>query len=146
MYSQPIALTDPQWCRDIGRTYPGTAVLVVDPNTYSSGDLFAAGWADHGIGPLVCIGQATGAGGANVWGDLQLSEALTGTPYEFEPLPDGIHFTMAIRRAIRSGRSDGVPIEDLGVRGIPYALTRRDLLDGNRDLHSFCARTLQDWP
>ena len=88
-------------------------------NTYSSGDLFSAGWADHGIGPLVCVGQATGAGGANVWGDLQLSEALTGTPYEFDPLPDGIHFTMAIRRAIRSGRSDGVPIEDLGIHGIP---------------------------
>jgi hypothetical protein len=146
VYSQPIALTDPQWCRDIGRRYPGSAVLVVDPNTYSSGDLFAAGWADHGIGPLVCVGQATGAGGANVWSDLMLSEALTGTPYEFDPLPDGIHFTMAIRRAIRSGRSDGVPIEDLGIRGIPYALTRRDLLDGNRDLHSFCAQTLQDWP
>jgi len=145
VYSQPIALTDPQWCRDIGRTYPGTAVLVVDPNTYSSGDLFAAGWADHGIGPLVCVGQATGAGGANVWGDLQLSQALTGTPYEFDPLPDGIHFTIAIRRAIRSGRSDGVPIEDLGIRGIPYALTRRDLLEGNRDLHNFCAQTLRDW-
>lgn len=145
VYSQPIALTDPAWCRDIGRTYPGAAVLVVDPNTYSSGDLFAAGWADHGIGPLVCVGQATGAGGANVWSDLQLSEALTGTAYEFDPLPDGIHFTMAIRRAIRSGRSDGVPIEDLGIRGIPYALTRRDLLEGNRDLHSFCAQTLRDW-
>jgi len=146
VYSQPIALTDPQWCRDVGRTYPGSAVLVVDPNTYSSGDLFAAGWVDHGIGPLVCVGQGTGAGGANVWGDLQLNEALAGTPFEFDPLPDGIHFTMAIRRAIRSGRSDGVPIEDLGIRGIPYALTRRDLLEGNRDLLSFCAQTLHDWP
>lgn len=52
---------------------------------------------------------------------------------------------MAIRRAIRSGRSDGVPIEDLGIRGIPYAMTRRDLLDGNRDLYGFCAQTLHDW-
>jgi len=145
VYSQPLALTDPQWCRDIGRTYPGAAVLVVDPNTYSSGDLFAAGWADHGIGPLVCVGQGTGAGGANVWGDLQLNEALAGTPFEFDPLPDGAHFTMAIRRAIRSGRSDGVPIEDLGVRGIPYDLTRSDLLEGNRDLLRFCMRALRDW-
>jgi len=145
VYSQPIALTDPQWCRDIGRTYPGSAVLVVDPNTYSSGDLFAAGWADHGIGPIVCVGQGTGAGGANVWGDLQLNQALAGTPFEFDPLPDGIHFTMAIRRAIRSGRSDGIPIEDLGIVGIPYALTRRDLLKGNRDLLRFCVQTLRDW-
>jgi Peptidase family S41 len=145
VYSAPVALTDPAWCQDIGRTYPGTAVLVVDPNTYSSGDLFAAGWADHEIGPLISIGEATGAGGANVWGDLQLNEALAGTAYEFDPLPEGIHFTMAIRRAIRSGLSDGVPIEDLGIRGTPYALTRRDLLEGNPDLHSFCARTLNDW-
>jgi hypothetical protein len=145
VYSQPIPLTDPSWCQDIGQTYRGNAVLVVDPNTYSSGDLFAAGWADHGIGPLVCIGQGTGAGGANVWGDLQLNEALTGTPFEFEPLPGGVHLTMAVRRAIRSGRSDGIPIEDLGIVGIPYALTRRDLLDGNHDLLSFCARTLRDW-
>lgn len=145
VYSQPIALTDPEWCRDIGRIFPGTAALVVDANTYSSGDLFAAGWADHGIGPLVSVGHATGAGGANVWGDLQLSDALMGTPFEFDPLPNGIRFTMSIRRAIRSGRSDGVPIEDLGIRGIPYALTRRDLLHGNSDLHNFCAQTLEDW-
>jgi C-terminal processing protease CtpA/Prc len=145
VYSQPIPLTDPAWCRDIGRTYPGKAVLVVDPNTYSSGDLFAAGWADHEIGPLVSIGEATGAGGANVWGDLQLNDALSGTAYEFDPLPDGVHFTMAIRRAIRSGLSDGVPIEDLGIRGVPYALTKADLLKGNPDLLGFCTQTLNDW-
>jgi hypothetical protein len=52
---------------------------------------------------------------------------------------------MAIRRAVRSGRSDGVPIEDLGIRGIPYDLTRRDLLEGNHDLLSFCTRVLHDW-
>jgi C-terminal processing protease CtpA/Prc len=145
VYSQPIPLTDPAWCHDIPWTYPGRAVLVVDPNTYSSGDLFAAGWADHEIGPLVSIGEATGAGGANVWGDLQLNDALSGTAYEFDPLPDGVHFTMAIRRAIRSGPSDGIPIEDLGIRGLPYALTRRDLLEGNPDLLGFCTQTLNDW-
>lgn len=112
---------------------------MVDPNTYSSGDPFAAGCADHGIGPLVCVAQATGADGANPWGDRQLNEALSGTPCEFDPLPDGIYFTIAIRRAIRS---DGIPIED---RGIPYALTRRDLLEANADLLSFCAQTLREW-
>lgn len=76
---------------------------------------------------------------------MRLREALTGTPYEFDPLPDGIHFTMAIRRAIRSGRSDGVLIEDLGIRGIPYAMTRRDLLDGTATYTTFCAQTLHEW-
>jgi hypothetical protein len=66
LYAQPLPLTDPAWCNDTGRSYPGRAVAVVDANTYSSGNLFAAGWVDHSIEPLVTVGQATGAGGANV--------------------------------------------------------------------------------
>ncbi|GMA86608.1 hypothetical protein GCM10025868_18580 [Angustibacter aerolatus] len=55
-------------------------------------------------------------------------------------------FTVAIRRAVRSGRSDGVPIEDLGVGGIPYDMTRDDVLRGNRDLLAFCADVLARQP
>ncbi|OFX19330.1 MAG: hypothetical protein A2V77_13175 [Anaeromyxobacter sp. RBG_16_69_14] len=66
-YSQPLPLTDPAWCNDIGQLYGGPVVCVVDPNTYSAGDLFAAGFVDNEIGPLVSVGEATGAGGANVW-------------------------------------------------------------------------------
>jgi hypothetical protein len=117
-------------------------VAVVDPNTYSSGDLFAAGFVDNEVGPLVCVGEATGAGGANVWTGAQLRDALAGTPYAYPTLPAGIGFTLSVRRAIRSGAADGVPIEDLGVGGIPYTMTRRDLLDGNRDLLEFCGNLL----
>jgi Peptidase family S41 len=137
LYAQPLPLTDPAWCNDLGRRYPGPAVAVVDPNTYSSGDLFAAGWVDHDIGPLVTVGQATGGGGANVWTAAQLTDALAGTDHALGGLPDGVGYTVAIRRAIRSSLSDGVPIEDLGVSGIPYAMTRDDLLRGNRDLLAF---------
>jgi hypothetical protein len=137
LYAQPLPLTDPAWCNDLGRRYPGPAVAVVDPNTYSSGDLFAAGWVDHEIGPLVTVGQATGGGGANVWTAAQLTDALAGTDHALAALPDGVGYTVAIRRAIRSSLSDGVPIEDLGVSGIPYAMTRDDLLRGNRDLLAF---------
>jgi hypothetical protein len=117
-------------------------VAVVDPNTYSSGDLFAAGWVDHGIGPLVSVGRGTGAGGANVWTAGQLRDALAGTDVPLPVLPEGTGFTLAFRRAIRSADGDGIPIEDLGVSGIPYAMTRRDLLDGNKDLLDFCTRQL----
>src|SRR5918998_677322 len=89
LYAQPLPLTDPSWGNDIGRTYPGRAVAVVDANTYSSGDLFAAGWVDHRIGPLVTVGQATGAGGANVWTSYQLRDALAGTDGALPPLPRG---------------------------------------------------------
>jgi hypothetical protein len=142
LYSQPLPLTDPEWCNDLGRRYPGPVVAVVDPNTYSSGDLFAAGFVDNQIGPLVCVGEGTGAGGANVWRHGQLRDALAGTPFEFATPPGEVGFTLSIRRAIRSGPADGVPIEDLGVGGIPYDMTERDLLDGNRDLLEFCAALL----
>jgi hypothetical protein len=141
-YAQPLPLTDPGWCNDTPRAYSGPAVAVVDANTYSAADLFSAGWVDHGIGPLVTVGQATGAGGANVWTSAQLRDALTGTDFELDPLPAGVGFTIAIRRAIRSAAGDGIPIEDLGITGTPYAMTRRDLLEGNRDLLRFCLATL----
>jgi hypothetical protein len=141
-YSQPLPLTDPAWCNDLGRRYPGPVVAVVDANTYSSGDLFAAGFVDNQVGPLVCVGEGTGAGGANVWQHGQLRDALADTPFGFGTPPGGVGFTLSIRRAVRSGPADGVPIEDLGVGGIPYDMTRRDLLDGNRDLLEFCAGLL----
>jgi hypothetical protein len=141
-YSQPLPLTDPEWCNDLGRRYPGPVVAVVDANTYSSGDLFAAGFVDNQVGPLVCVGEGTGAGGANVWRHGQLRDALAGTPFGFDTPPAGVGFTLSIRRAVRSGPSDGVPIEDLGVGGVPYDMTRRDLLEDNRDLLEFCATLL----
>ena len=73
---------------------------------------------------------------------MDLRQALEAPQYKLSPLPDGVRFTLAIRRAIRSGDADDVPIEDLGVPGIPYALTRNDLLDNNRDLIAFCARQI----
>ena len=104
---------------------------------------------DNAIGPLVTVGQATGAGGANVWTDNQLQDALSDTAYSLRPMPAGASFTLAIRRAIRSGLGDGIPLEDLGVSGTPasrYAMTERDLLEGNRDLLAFCADVLADLP
>jgi hypothetical protein len=142
-YSRSLPLTDPEWCNDTGRRYAGPVVAVVDANTYSSGDLFAAGFVDHGIGPLVCVGEATGGGGANVWTDAQIVDALASTGAPLPPLPAGTGFTMSVRRAVRSGAADGIPIEDAGIGGIPYAMTRDDLEHGNRDLLAFCAQQLE---
>ncbi|MEO7559113.1 MAG: S41 family peptidase [Nitrosospira sp.] len=145
-YSQPLPLTDPAWCADIGQRYSGPIVCVVDPNTYSAGDLFAAGFVDNEIGTLVCVGEGSGAGGANVWTHHDLREALVGTPFELEGLPADVGYTVAIRRAIRSGAADGMPIEDLGVPGIPYEMTLDDLLHENRELIAFCAGFLAGIP
>ena len=67
LYAQPIPITDPAEANDLGQHYGGPVVLVADATTYSAGDLFAAGFVDNRIGPFICVGSATGAGGANVW-------------------------------------------------------------------------------
>ena len=122
-------------------------MCVVDANTYSSGDLFAAGIYDNEIGTLITVGEATGAGGANVWSPEDVSDALLGTVFEQKVLPAGIGYTMSVRRATRAGDFDGAAIEDVGVQGHrSYAMTRRDLTGNNGDLRAVCGRLLAAQP
>jgi Peptidase family S41 len=146
LYAQPIPITDPADCNAIGQRYSGPVVLVGDATTYSAGDLFAAGFVDNNIGPFICVGSATGAGGANVWTYNELRDAVRGTPIALPALPGGIGLTVAFRRATRARASEGLPIEDVGIAGTPYAMTRRDVLHGNHDLIATCVRTLQQMP
>jgi hypothetical protein len=146
LYAQPIPITNPADCNAIGQRYSGPVVLVADATTYSSGDLFSAGFVDNQLGPFLCVGNATGAGGANVWEYGELQQALRGSPLALPTLPGGIGLTMAFRRATRSGISEGLPIEDIGVAGTPYAMTRDDVLHGNRDLIARCIKLLRDQP
>jgi hypothetical protein len=146
-YSRAVPLTPPERCTDIGQQYPGPVVAVVDARTYSSGDLFAAGFVDHRIGTLVSVDDATGAGGANVWYAQDVFRALQGTPAALPPLPEGVTFTIAFRRATRTGSVEGTEIEDVGVRGqFRRPLTRRDLTAGNADLIAYCGRLLASEP
>jgi C-terminal processing protease CtpA/Prc len=142
-YSRGVPLTPPERCNDIGQRYPGPVVSIVDANTYSSGDLFAAGFVDHRIGTLISVDDATGAGGANVWYAHDVFRALEGTPAMPRPLPDGVTFTIAFRRAMRVGGIAGAGIEDVGVAGhLRQALTKLDLTASNKDLMAYCGRLL----
>ncbi|WP_051274343.1 S41 family peptidase [Cellulomonas sp. URHD0024] len=143
VYSQHLPISDPERCNGRPVAYRGPVVVVVDPTTFSSGDIFTAGIADHGIGQVVSIGAATGAGGANVWthDDIEYAHHVAGVP--LPPRPPGIGYSIAVRRAARSGTAAGLAIEDVGVPGEePYTMTERDVLDGNHDLIEFCARLL----
>lgn len=142
-HSRSIPLTPPERCNDIGQRYPGPVVAIVDANTYSAGDLFASGFVDNNIGTLVSVDSATGAGGANVWRAHHVARALDNTASMPQPLPAGIDYTLAIRRATRSGAFSGTGIEDRGIRGhVIRPLTRTDLREDNRDLKAFCCRLL----
>lgn len=142
-FSQHLTITDPDACHEIPRAYTGPVIAVVDANTYSCGDLFAAGIADHGIGGIVSVGAATGAGGANVWTSSEVEYAYHAAHRVLPPIPPGIGFTISVRRMVRSGDSAGVAIEDVGVLGDDaYEMTERDLVDGNQDLIDYCAGLL----
>jgi hypothetical protein len=152
LYSQSVPITTFERCNDIGQAYGGPVVVVVDSTTHSAADLFAAGFADNGIGTVVSVGLATGAGGANVWSADTLNSMLVGTPYELPRLAKGVGFTLSVRRAIRIGASDGTSIqvpgvEDVGLVGHrTYTMTRDDLLAGNTDLLTFCAGLIESAP
>ena len=143
LYSRALPITPVAMCNAIGRVYAGPTVLVNNANTYSSGDLFSAGFMDNAIGPVICVGLATAGGGANVLDYTDLVGALEGTPMALPRLPEGIGLSLSFRRATRNGPNLGLPIEDVGVEGHEsYVMTRDDVLHGNRDLYDRCAATL----
>jgi C-terminal processing protease CtpA/Prc len=145
-YSSHLPITSAEQCSDLGQHYGGPVVVIVDANTYSSGDLFTAGIVDNRIGPVLCIGEATGAGGANVWTSDDVHAAMAAAGHPLPELPDGTSFTLAVRRAVRSGDADGVLIEDSGIAGQPYAMTENDILGSNDDLIEHCAEILAAQP
>ena len=146
LYAQPIPITEVEACNALGQHYGGPVVLVGDSTTYSAGDLFAAGFVDNGIGPFLCVGSATGAGGANVWPYSELRRALAGSAAALPALPEGIDLSFSFRRATRARASEGLPIEDVGVSGTPYVMTLADLLHGNRDLIATAIGVLKQQP
>lgn len=113
-----------------GQKYFGPTILVVDALCYSTTDMFAAGFQDNNIGPILGTSGSTGAGGANVWEYYDLFH-----PLGFSALPRNAQMRMAVRRSTRVGNQNGFPLEDFGV--IPdyiHNMTRNDVLNGNVDL------------
>lgn len=138
-FSAAYPITPQDGANALGQTYHGPAVLVTDARCYSATDFFAAGWADHEIGPILGVDDRTGAGGANVWTHQLLLQLLgdrasePGSPYA--QLPKATNMRVAIRRGLRVGTLAGTPVEDLGVKPtVQHALTRDDILHGNVDL------------
>jgi C-terminal processing protease CtpA/Prc len=144
-HAEPVALTPAARCNNRGQVYGGPVVAIVDANTYSAGDLFAAGFVDNRIGYLVSTDAATGGGGANVWTSSQVHDALRSTPFRDLELA-GAEFTLSIRQALRYGPSRA-PIEDVGVEAqFVHAPTKRDLTEDNDDLLGFAAQVLDTEP
>jgi C-terminal processing protease CtpA/Prc len=146
-FSQGFPLTSVASCNDLGQKYQGPVVLITDALCYSTTDIFAAGFQDHGIGTILGVDPATGAGGANVW-EYPLISSLAGDPRVLPAaLPSDASFRFAVRRVTRVGKNAGLPLEDLGVRpDVEHQMTRNDVLNRNVDLLRHAARILSRKP
>ncbi len=123
-------------CNDIGQVYYGPVVLITDALSYSTTDIFAAGFQDNEIGEILGTSGNTGAGGANVWWYEDLRTAFGGgSSSPFKALPKGADMVVAMRRSIRVGLRAGRPLEELGIAPDKrHFLTKRDILQHNEDL------------
>ncbi len=141
---QPI--TEAMAANEVGQIYQGAVVLLVDAFTYSAGDIFAGGFQDHAIGPVLGITETTGGGGAAKWNYPDFTPALskaTGVPVE--TLPGEVTLSMAVLRSSRVHAHDGQFIEDVGVKADEvHWPTRGDVLENNRDLMRRAGRLLRE--
>ncbi|GAA0928393.1 hypothetical protein GCM10009554_09890 [Kribbella koreensis] len=132
-YSTALSLYPVDVVNSTGQLYQGPVVLVTDAQCYSACDIFAAGFQDHEIGPVLGVEGNTGAGGANVVTHDELRTEWTDG--QLKQLPKGVQMRVALRRSLRVGTRIGQPLEDLGV--VPdqlHELTKRDLIEENADL------------
>lgn len=147
-YSSGFPITSEDSCNEIGQIYYGPVVLITDALSYSTTDIFAAGFQDNEIGEVLGTSDNTGAGGANNWWYADLIKAVGDHPNSpFKPLPRGADMVIALRRSIRVGKHAGRPLEELGI--VPdgrHHMTRSDVLGTNDDLIKRAAKILATKP
>ncbi len=142
LFSSGIPLSDESVVNNFGQIYYGPVTLITDAYCYSACDMFAAGFQDHEIGPVLGVDEATGAGGANVLTHEDLTSDWIGGP--LKTLPEGARMRVSLRRTLRVGARAGHPLEDLGVvRDESHLMTRNDLLNGNIDLMGKAGKLLK---
>ncbi len=146
-FSRGFSITPEYFCNAIGQRYYGPVVVITNAKCYSATDIFAAGFQDHVIGPILGVDGNTGAGGANVWTHALLRQLDSRPDTPYKALPAGANMRVAIRRSLRQGDMSGTPLEDLGVRpDHRHQMTRNDLLNGNADLINAAATLLAGKP
>jgi len=128
--------------------YHGPVVLITDALSYSTTDMFAAGFQDNKVGVVLGTSANTGAGGANNWRYQDLIDAVSSGPNApFKPLPKGADMGLAVRRSIRVGVHLGKLLEELGIEpNQRHYMTKRDLMEGNVDLIRCAAGILKGKP
>jgi len=147
-YSRGFPLNSERSCNNIGQVYYGPVLLVTDALSYSTTDIFAAGFQDNEVGDILGTSDNTGAGGANVWWYDDLVTAVGKAAHSpFKPLPRGADMIVAMRRSIRVRKHAGRPLEELGITpDHRHYMTKRDVLESNQDLAERAAKLLSQQP
>lgn len=147
-FSDAFEYTSSEHCNDPKRiVFPRPVVVVTSGMTWSAGELFAAGFQDHG-GTILGVDETTGGGGANFRNLSDLRKFFTDEkqPSPFADLPamaNKANFQLGFRRFKRVKGGKGEELEDAGVQSNErYAMTRNDLLNGNQDLKNHAAGLL----
>jgi len=147
-YSMGFPLQPEEWCNEVGQVYYGPVILITDALSYSTTDIFAAGFQDNRVGEVLGASDNTGAGGANMWYYEYLIDALGKTAKtRFKPLPRDTELQLAMRRSVRVGPREGRPLEELGITpDHRHYMTKRDLMNRNVDLIRRATRILETKP
>ena len=104
-------------CNSIGQQYGGPVVLVGDSTTYSAGRSVLGGVRRQRDRPVRLRGRGHGRRRRQRVGLRRAAVGARGFADRVAALPDGIGLSLSYRRATRSGPSEGLPIEDIGVAG-----------------------------
>lgn len=143
-FSRGFPITPEKACNSIGQKYLGPVILITDSLSYSSTDIFAGGFQDNEIGPILGTNKNTGAGGANLFTQEKLLD-LIGDP--LKALPNGAGMSVAIRRTLRVLGHEGMLMEDLGVApNYKHDMTKDDVLNDNVNLINHAASILAKMP
>jgi C-terminal processing protease CtpA/Prc len=147
-YSLGFPVSSDKDCNNIGQLYHGPVILITDALSYSTTDMFAAGFQDNEVGQVLGTSDNTGAGGANVWSYDDLAKAVgKSSRSRFKPLPRKADLAIAMRRSIRVGQREGRPLEELGIApDYRHYMTKRDLMNNNVDLVTHAAHLIAGKP
>ena len=148
VYSMGFPLQSEESANAIGQAYYGPVILITDALSYSTTDIFAAGFQDHKIGKILGTSDNTGAGGANKWEYADLVTVLGRRgKTKFKPLPNNASFDLALRRSVRVGEREGRPLEELGINpDHRHYMTKNDVMKRNVDMVRHAARILAAQP
>ena len=123
-------------------------LMIIDQYTASAAEVFAAGFADHGLGEVLGVQPTTaGACSHGVRLNKLLMERVNDGNYPYDRESAIGRLKLSLCRLVRSGRSAGEIIEGKGVRAdVIVPLTKNDVMGDNQDLLATAITRLMNTP